>query len=268
MNKIVRGNSEAVLKAAFRECKKSLCLCSGQDDCTCPSCRTDLRFHPDFLVIETDETVMKKEHIEEVFSFVEEYPSIAPRKVVLIKGAEKMNVFAANSLLKVLEDGPGEFVLVTDRPLLKTIESRCKSVKLSALDRVDTYGLNESLYFAMCDGGYVPSEELCKEANSFVNFSNSLSSAKEKRDFLRHFHLLAEKDDKEFFSCHTKDDMKAFFRLIIRYFIDRHFDGDGVFSELQCLEIATSAIDNLGMLEDRNYTKNNFFQFVAEMAIV
>ena len=70
------------------------------------------------------------------------------RKVVLIFGADRMNVAASNALLKTLEEPPGGLLLIltTDRisRLLPTIISRCQPVHLSRLD-------NDTLKWALCE---------------------------------------------------------------------------------------------------------------------
>ena len=59
-------------------------------------------------------------------------------RVVIVDGAEDMNPNAANALLKVLEEPPPRAILflVTHAPgrLLPTIRSRCRQLKLSALE--------------------------------------------------------------------------------------------------------------------------------------
>ena len=59
-------------------------------------------------------------------------------KVVVIHPADRMNEFAANSLLKTLEEPPGvaRFVLTTGSPqaLQATVRSRCQSVRLELPD--------------------------------------------------------------------------------------------------------------------------------------
>jgi DNA polymerase-3 subunit delta' len=75
-------------------------------------------------------------------------------KVVVIQCAEAMNVNAANSLLKSLEEPPGDtlMLLVSGRPasLLPTIRSRCQSVLFPVPDNelasiwLDAHLLNEA----------------------------------------------------------------------------------------------------------------------------
>jgi DNA polymerase-3 subunit delta' len=59
-------------------------------------------------------------------------PQISPRRVVVINPAESMNRNSANSLLKTLEEPPGDtnIILISHTPsmLLPTIRSRCQQI--------------------------------------------------------------------------------------------------------------------------------------------
>lgn len=83
-------------------------------------------------------------------------PVEAARKVALIYEAECMQPAGANSLLKVLEEPPGDavFILVTAAPdrLLPTIVSRCQRLALRGLSR---QGLRDHLTAAGADAGRV-----------------------------------------------------------------------------------------------------------------
>jgi DNA polymerase-3 subunit delta' len=61
-------------------------------------------------------------------------PRIAPRKVAVLAGVEAMNQYAANALLKTLEEPPQNsyLILVTDAvsELLPTLRSRCQLVAI------------------------------------------------------------------------------------------------------------------------------------------
>ena len=64
-------------------------------------------------------------------------PQESGRRVVLLDPAEGMNPYAANALLKLLEEPPGavHFLLISHRPdrLLPTIRSRCQTVPFRPL---------------------------------------------------------------------------------------------------------------------------------------
>lgn len=72
--------------------------------------------------------------VEEVEDRIATAPLEAPRKIVVIDGAERMNETTANRLLKVLEEPPNSvlFVLTSSEPyrLLTTIRSRCTTMEM------------------------------------------------------------------------------------------------------------------------------------------
>ncbi len=63
------------------------------------------------------------------------------RRVVIVDAADEMNVNAANALLKMLEEPPerATLLLISHQPsrLLPTIRSRCRTLRLSALNHDD-----------------------------------------------------------------------------------------------------------------------------------
>jgi DNA polymerase III subunit delta' len=66
------------------------------------------------------------------------HPTFSTRRIVIIDGAESMEVVTANALLKMLEEPPMGtiFILITHAPgrLLPTIRSRCRLLRFSGLD--------------------------------------------------------------------------------------------------------------------------------------
>ena len=127
----------------------------------CRSCHSvEVRTHPDLCVLmpETlslalgwplDEAAQEKidkkerkpskeirvEAAREMVSFTQHTRSGGSTKVVLVYPAERMNVVTANTILKTLEEPPGEtrFVLASEAAhvLLPTIRSRCQTHTLS-----------------------------------------------------------------------------------------------------------------------------------------
>lgn len=123
----------------------------------CPSCHAiDVRTHPDLHVLmpevlalelgwpldeRTQDKIDKKEikaskqirvdATREAVAFTQTTRSRGNTKVVLVYPAEALNLESANTLLKTLEEPPGEvrFILATEaaHSLLPTIRSRCLS---------------------------------------------------------------------------------------------------------------------------------------------
>jgi DNA polymerase-3 subunit delta' len=99
--------------------------------------------HPDLLII--NDNLAKKsgdipvEALRRVGEFLALTPAESPWRVVLIDGAENMNVNAANALLKVLEEPSDNslLLLVSHNPakLLPTLRSRCRMLKLPPLSQ-------------------------------------------------------------------------------------------------------------------------------------
>lgn len=108
----------------------------------CGRCRSCLLFaagtHPDYLQLQPEEAG-KDITVGQIRDLVE-YQSLTPKygraKIVVIEPADRMNINAANALLKTLEE-PGRdtvLLLVSARPalLLPTIRSRCQSLSFPA----------------------------------------------------------------------------------------------------------------------------------------
>ena len=126
-------------------------LCEHQVDGTpcgrCPSCRAmESASHPDYYELLPEvrgkgTRIIRIESIRELTELAARYPVMSDRRVLLIDEVDLMNEPAANSLLKTLEEPPGEvtFILVTAArsALLDTIISRCMPLAFGVLARED-----------------------------------------------------------------------------------------------------------------------------------
>ena len=111
----------------------------------CPSCQAMASAaHPDYYELEPEvrgkgTKLIRIESIREITELAARYPVMSDRRVILLDEVDLMNEPAANSLLKTLEEPPGEvtFVLVTSArsALLDTIISRCMPVSFGLLGR-------------------------------------------------------------------------------------------------------------------------------------
>lgn len=104
----------------------------------CQTCREIGRgAYPDVLLIEHTKHVIKIEAIREVVKSLKLAPLLGRVRVVVIDGAEYMNLSAANGLLKSLEEPPPKtvFILLSHnyQRVLPTIRSRCIAVGFKPL---------------------------------------------------------------------------------------------------------------------------------------
>lgn len=99
------------------------------------------------------------------------------KKIFIISDADKMNIQSSNSLLKILEEPPGNslIILTTSRInyLLPTIFGRCQKIKFDSLSindlknyilKVSSYSEYESLFYAgLAEGSISKCDEILKE---------------------------------------------------------------------------------------------------------
>ena len=94
--------------------------------------------HPDLRWIEPDGGTIKIDMVRRVIDFLTQTPQLAGRKVAVIQDAERMNLNAANALLKTLEEPPAESFLAlstsASERLLATVRSRCQRLAIRPLD--------------------------------------------------------------------------------------------------------------------------------------
>ena len=115
---------------------------SQQGACTvCKSCQLwAAQSHPDYRLLEqlTDEKtaktsqVIKVDQVRQLIDFLNKSAQLNGYRVAVIHRAETLNINAANSLLKTLEEAGAQtvIILLTESPLmlLPTIRSRCQQI--------------------------------------------------------------------------------------------------------------------------------------------
>ena len=117
------------------------CQTKTLDSCDeCASCiKIEKNQHPDIHIIETGDSEIKIEYIRQLQREINLKPYEAKIKVFIIDNAHNLTAEAANALLKILEEPPGNslIILLTDKPalLFKTIISRCNLLKFLPLTR-------------------------------------------------------------------------------------------------------------------------------------
>lgn len=127
-------------KRHFADCFSRAMLCDSplQDGSACGACRGCLLLeagsHPDYLRVEPEEEGkgIGIDKVRDLAGFQSLKSQYGRQRVVQLQPADRLNISAANALLKTLEEPAGDTVLllVTDRPssLLPTIRSRCQQV--------------------------------------------------------------------------------------------------------------------------------------------
>ncbi len=123
---------------ARRLAETLLCAAPGDASAACGQCHGCALLaagtHPDLLTVEPqgDSRSVTIDQVRALGGFLALKPHTARRKVVILQPADAMNVHAANSLLKALEEPPlgNVLLLVSDRPtrLPATIRSRCARI--------------------------------------------------------------------------------------------------------------------------------------------
>lgn len=136
----IKGIGKTHFAKAFAQ--SMLCESRQMDGSPCGQCRGCLLIaagsHPDMTLVmpEDDSKVIKIDQIRKLINSMALSSQYAGYKIVIISPADAMNRNAANSLLKTLEEPPGQslLVLVTDKPayLPATIRSRCHQLKFQA----------------------------------------------------------------------------------------------------------------------------------------
>jgi len=104
----------------------------------CGQCRSCRLFragsHPDYSVVQPEEDgrIIQVDQIRALCAFLGYTAQYGGYKIALLEPADRLNVNAANSLLKTLEEPPGNslLLLVTAQParLPATVRSRCQKI--------------------------------------------------------------------------------------------------------------------------------------------
>ncbi len=112
---------------------------TGENCQSCAACHLiKASTHPDLLLVSPEEEgkAIKVDQIRKLVGFSQLQNHYNQRKVIIISPAEAMNISSANSLLKTLEEPPGDtlIILVSHQPssLPITVRSRCQKMKVSA----------------------------------------------------------------------------------------------------------------------------------------
>ncbi len=104
----------------------------------CPACiQIERGLYPDLLTVAAEKQQIKLDQVAEIQEFISYAPLVGERRIVIIEDAHKLNQYAANALLKTLEEPSSAvlFILLSHRHSLlpPTILSRCLLISFISL---------------------------------------------------------------------------------------------------------------------------------------
>jgi DNA polymerase III subunit delta' len=124
---------------------------TSSDACErCASCmKINANIHPDFLLIEPESGQIRIEEVRKLDEILSLKAFEGRYKVIIIDEADALNQYAANALLKTLEEPPQDslLILVSSRPerLPDTIRSRCAAIRFSPVSQKDCERIIEGI---------------------------------------------------------------------------------------------------------------------------
>lgn len=144
---------------------------------SCISCRKIASGnHPDIHSLEPDGQFIKVDQVRALQKDLAYRPYEAPRKACIIDGADRFNPSSGNSLLKTLEEPPGNALIIllasNIEAVLPTIRSRCQQVTFSGVpaDEISAYlertGIDHDsarVAASLADGSIAKATSLCSE---------------------------------------------------------------------------------------------------------
>lgn len=151
-----RDLSKSVLINAFE--KLLLCL-SPQQDQACGLCRAcylyEQQSHPDWFHL-GQELEIGIDQIREINHFLSQTAHFAGRRIITLFGADKLNKYCINALLKIVEEPPNgtTFILEAEHKILSpTLSSRCMKMVIPLVTdlakNVQTEGSKRLLQYLM-----------------------------------------------------------------------------------------------------------------------
>lgn len=193
----------------------------------CLKCKQILnRNYDDLKIIKPDNNVIKKDQIDELQSSFSKSSLIGNKRVYVIYDVEKLNLSAANSLLKFLEEPTDGIIaiLLTNNIniVLKTITSRCQILnfkKNNLNDLIKYYNINENLtYYKLLFVIWKKNkfDEMDAEKNNLIINSVSFIKYLEKNK-LKSIVFIKNK----FYDIFkTKEEIDVFFKCVILFYND------------------------------------------------
>lgn len=130
-------------RTAHELARVALCLDAPGPTDYCGECASCRRMaegtHPDFLpiAVREDRRFVSIGQIRDAQDRIAVKPVLGPRRVVVIRQAERLTLEASNAFLKTLEEPPGDCLLIllaaSVREIPETVVSRCRVVRFASL---------------------------------------------------------------------------------------------------------------------------------------
>ena len=145
----------------------------------------------DVIVIEPENDKIVKEQIFNLQTKLKTKSQYNQSRVYIIEGAEKMNDYAANSLLKFLEepeDGIFAFLITANiENVLSTIKSRCQLIKIDDINSFNVESLDEEITKKVISFARSLSE---KNIKTIAHLQNFIDKKQDKCDIIKLLEIL------------------------------------------------------------------------------
>ncbi|MGY3766385.1 AAA family ATPase [Vagococcus vulneris] len=120
-----------------------LCQSPLTDGSPCGMCLTCRRIiqqdYPDVLTIIPEGQTIKVEQVRQMKQLLTKSGLESPKRILIIREAEKMTVTSANTLLKFIEEPDGDMFIIfltnNSQRILPTIQSRCQQIHLKPVKK-------------------------------------------------------------------------------------------------------------------------------------
>lgn len=171
--------------------------CSNEYSKECNKCNLcnliENNYLPSLIVIEADGKNIKKEQVLDLKSRFCSLPTFTKENIYILKEAEKLNNFSANTMLKFIEEPEdhiiGFFLTNNINNVINTIRSRCEIISVK-YDNV-TESMYDNHYFETTRN-YIEKIELEKSNTIMYNRNVILCNYNEKSDVENILNLMLE----------------------------------------------------------------------------
>lgn len=254
---------------------------------TCASCMTALSAHSDYEVIVPDKNVIKVEQIRAIIERSKYSSVMAKQKVFVIDDADSMTPDAQDTLLKLLEDGNKDniIILVAHKPLANTIHSRCSVVNVYPVTEAAPKDakFQELIDYAITDGKPGLVGKMSDDSMAYIRvLALTLSNLKERKEIMDCLCAIKEKDKNYVYDCLNRDEMGMLFSFLRNTYLSVLYYHIGAEVPESAVDIAHLAqvytleevVDLLEVFDDHEYryrmgngkySKNDFFCMLQMM---